>query len=183
MRLRSVKHRLGGPKKSFKPSRRLITFSLTIGLLTSVGVAVANQLAIDPIEFGSGLVETPPCLVASRVDFSHSVETGGDTTINEIAVSGVSADCSGDYISLKLINSAGETIDEIIWHATLAAGDTTMTLRADGSSTSSSNFSEDGASVVWPDSQVSPEGLQSPAASQVEETQFSMLISSRSATD
>lgn len=163
--------------------KKVFSLALALGLATTAGFAVAAQIALEPVEAGAGLVSTPACLVAAKVDFSYSIGSGGSTNVTGVTITGVSSDCSGDYISLKVLNSSGETIDEIIWHPFINSGDTTITLRANGSSTQSSNSSSNGVTTSWPDSQTSPEGIQYFASSQVNELRFSILGASRAATN
>jgi hypothetical protein len=182
----AAKHRKGDPvdPKSFaiKP-RQLFIGALAAGLLTSAGFAIANQIDIPDIENGAGVEVTPNCVEDSSVNFTYTTATGGATTVTGVTVTGISSNCSGMFISLKILNSSGSTVDEIIWNPSLTAGDSSITLRANGSSTSGSNSSSGGVSTVWPSSQTSPEGLQSFTASQVEEVRFSVLATSRAATN
>ena len=181
-----AKHRKGEPvaPRAFRlKNRHIFIVALAVGLLTSAGFAIANQIDIDTVEKGSGVITTPSCFDDSAVDFTYSTATGGATTVTGVTVTGISSNCANLFISLKILNSSGSTVDEIIWNPSLTAGDTSITLRANGSSTSGSNSSTGGVSTVWPNSQTSPEGLQHFTASQVEEVRFSVLPTSRAATN
>jgi hypothetical protein len=183
----SGKHRLTRKKSSETGSsnlrQRIFSIALAVGLATSAGLAIANQITINSVEAGAGKIETPACLAPAKVDFTYSVASGGVSSVTGITVTGVSSDCSGQIISLKVLNSSNGTIDEVIWNPTITAGDTSITLRADGTTTSSSNASANGVTTVWPNSQTSPEGLQSFATTQVRQLQFSLLATSRAATN
>lgn len=187
MTSKGAKHRKDNfllEKFSAMPRRRRIwSVALTLGLVATAGVAIANQISVSGIEFGAGRIETPACLINSRVDFTYSIATGGTTSVTGVTITGVSTDCSGQYISLKVINSSDSTVDEIIWHPTVGLTDTSITLRANGTTRSNSNSSSGGTLTAWPDSQTSPEGLQSFATTQIQDLQFSILESSRSATN
>jgi hypothetical protein len=163
--------------------RRIWSVALTLGLVASASVAIANQINVSGVEFGAGKVDTPDCLINSRVDFTYSIATGGATSVTGVTITGVSTDCSGQYISLKVINSSDATVDEIIWHPTAGETDTSITLRANGSTTATSNSTSSGVFTAWPQSQTSPEGLQSFATTQIQELQFSIFESSRAATN
>ena len=181
-----AKHRKGEPvatKKLRFNTRHIYVAALAAGLLTSAGFALANQIDIDPVEKGSGVITTPSCFEDSAVNFNYSTATGGATSVTGVTVTGISSNCANFFISLKILNASGSTVDEIIWNPSLTAGDTSITLRANGSSTSGSNSSSGGVSTVWPNSQTSPEGLQNFTASQVEEVRFSVLPTSRAATN
>lgn len=147
------------------------------------GAAFATQVALNTVEKGGGAVTTPVCLNTAKVDFRYSVASNGDTSISQVTVSGVGTACSANYISLRLINSAGSTVDEIIWHPEISVGDTEIRLRADGSTTSISNTSAGGVFTAWPASQTSPEGLQSVASTSVQTATLSLLKTSRAATN
>jgi len=164
-------------------ARHIFIAALAAGLVTSAGFAIANQIDIPNIENGAGVVTTPNCFDDTALDFTYTTATGGATTVTGVTVSGISSNCSGSFISLKILNSSGSTVDEIIWNPSLTAGDSSITLRANGSSTSGSNSSGNGVSTVWPSSQTSPEGLQHFTASQAEEVRFSVLSNSRAATN
>jgi len=182
----SAKHRkdesVNERKFALKP-RHFFIVALATGLLTSAGFAIANQIDIPDIENGAGVVVTPNCVEDSLVNFTYSTATGGATTVTGVTVTGISTECSGFFVSLKVLNSSGSTVDEIIWNPIITDGDSSITLRANGTSTSTSNSSTGGVRTVWPASQSSPEGLQSFTASQVEEVQFSVLETSRAATN
>lgn len=183
---KEAKHRKGDPvtpKRFTIRPRQLLIGALAAGLLTSAGFAIASQIDIPDVENGAGVIATPNCFEDTAVNFTYTTATGGATTVTGVTVTGISSDCSGSFISLKILNSSGSTVDEIIWNPSLTAGDTSITLRANGSSTSGSNSSSNSVSTVWPSSQSSPEGLQSFTASQVEEVRFSVLSTSRAATN
>jgi hypothetical protein len=168
---------------TFKVNRKVFSVLLATATFGIAGASFAAQIALNTVEKGSGVVETPICLNSAKVDFSYAVADNGDTTISKVAVTGIDAGCSGNYISLKITNSSGSTLDEIIWHPTLSTGDTGITLRADGSTTSISDSTAGGISTSWPSSQASPEGLQSIAATSVQTAILSLLKASRAATN
>lgn len=167
---------------TLKP-RHLFIAALATGLLTSAGFAIANQIDIPDIENGAGVVVTPNCVEDSSVNFTYSTATGGATTVTGVTVTGISTECSAFYVSLKVLNSSGSTVDEIIWNPIITDGDSSITLRANGTSTSSSNSSTGGVRTVWPASQSSPEGLQSFTASQAAEMSFTVFSTARAATN
>lgn len=173
---------LTSPRRGLLQSRRILTYVISFGLINLAGFALANLINTNTVEKGSGIIDLPSCLDESEVAMDYSTAASGATSITGVRVSGVTSQCSGFYISLKMLNSSGETVDEVIWNPTLSAGDTSITLRADGSTTSGSNSSSVSVSTVWPISQSSPEGLQSVAAADVEEVRFSVFSNSRAAT-
>ena len=168
---------------TIKLNRKLFT---ALVVIAGVGLATASfalPIAINSIEKGSGVVVTPACLANARINFSYSVASNGNTSISQVRITNVGTECTSNFISLKITNSSDTTVDEIIWSPTTAIGDTSITLRADGSTTSTADASSGGILTSWPDSQAAPEGLQSIAATSVETATLTLLSASRAATN
>lgn len=180
-----MRQQRGRRRKSgtFVLSRKLLIALAAAASLSIAGTAFAFQISLNSIEKGGGRVETPGCLATARIDFSYSVASNGDTSVSQVRVTGVGESCSGNYVSLKLVNSSGTTVDEIIWHPEIAVGATTLTLRADGSTTATSNATTGTVTTAWPASQTSPEGLQSVLTSSVHTARLSLLTGNRAATN
>ena len=102
-----AKHRKGDPvtpkRFSIKP-RQLLIGALAAGLLTSAGFAIASQIDIPDVENGAGVIATPNCFEDTAVNFTYTTATGGATTVTGVTVTGISSDCSGSFISLKILN-------------------------------------------------------------------------------
>jgi hypothetical protein len=169
--------------KTITINRKAFTGLAVVAVLALAGTAIALPIALGTLEKGSGVVVTPACLASGRINFTYSVANNGDTSISQVTVTDVGVACSADIVSLKILNSSGTTVDEIIWRPVISNGDTSITLRANGSTTATSNSSSGGIYTSWPDSQAAPEGLQSIASTSVETATLSLLGASRAATN
>ena len=164
-------------------NRKALTALVALAGVCLASASFALPIAINSIEKGSGVVVTPECLASARINFTYSVASNGNTSISQVRVTGVGTECTSNFISLKIANSSGTTVDEVIWSPTTAIGDTSITLRADGSTTSTADASSGGILTSWPDSQTAPEGIQSIAVTSVESATLSLLSGSRAATN
>ena len=179
----SAQHGRGRKPRSFSLNRKSLIIIASVASLSVAGVVFAAQISIGTVEKGSGLVDTPACLVSAKIDFTYAVAANGATTVSQVSVTGVGDTCASNYVSLKLVNSSGTTVDEIIWQPVLGSGATSFTLRADGSTTSTSNSTTGTVTTVWPASQTSPEGLQSVSTSSVQTARLGLLTGNRAATN
>lgn len=173
-----------GPSTRQAPQKALIGFAVVVGLVSLIGIAWAAPSSVSVEPFTVGESEVPVCLDDSVISMTHSVSDQNVTTISGISITGISTDCDGQFISLELIDSSGDLLDEIIWQVDVSPGDTSVTLSADGSTTSTNNSSATSVSTVFPSSQSDPEGLDtSITSSAIVDARLSILRQARAAQD
>ncbi|MFM1950459.1 MAG: hypothetical protein RL418_146 [Actinomycetota bacterium] len=155
-----------------------------VGLASLIGIAWAAPSSVSVEPFTVGQSEIPLCLEDSVISMTHSVSDQNVTTISGISITGISSDCDGQFISLELIDSSGDLLDEIIWQVDLSPGDSSVTLSADGSTTSTNNSSAANVSTAFPSSQTDPEGLDtSITSSSIVDARLAILRQARAAQD
>ena len=105
-----------GPAKKNKKNGALLLIS-GIALATSIGgVFAANTITINTnagIEFGQGTAAVTSCEAALDVSLTQAWDnTDSVFYVDDVVVSGISADCDGLTLVVKLLDSAGATIDD-----------------------------------------------------------------------
>jgi flagellar hook assembly protein FlgD len=173
-----------GQLSRLAPKKVFMGVIVVVGFASLIGIAWAATSSISVEPFTVGQSEIPLCIGDSVISMTHSVSDQDVTTISGISITGISSDCDGQFISLELIDSSGDLLDEIIWQVDLSPGDSLVTLSADGSSTSGSNTSDGSVSINYPASQSDPEGLASNLlARNVVDVQIVILQESRAALE
>jgi hypothetical protein len=157
-----------------------------ISLSAAVQTVLAGNVNISVSELTFGTTTTPSCTQSANIEFEQIVSgSANETLITRVDITGIAASCDGEVVALEILGTGGTLLDEIIWTLDLDAGDTSITLRADGSSTSGgSNISEGSVSINFPASQSDPEGLASDLlARNVVDVQIVVLQGSRAALE
>jgi hypothetical protein len=104
------------PAKKNKKNGALLLIS-GIALATSIGgVFAANTITINSnadIEFGQGTAAVSSCEAALDVSLTQAWNnTDSLFYVDDVVVSGIAADCNGLTLVVKLLDSAGATIDD-----------------------------------------------------------------------
>jgi hypothetical protein len=151
------------PQSSNRTRKSWIFFALAIiSLSTAVQTVLAGNVNINVSELTFGTATTPSCTQSANIEFEQIVSgSANETLITRVDIAGIAASCDGEVVALEILGTGGTLLDEIIWTLDLDAGDTSITLRADGSTTSGSNTSDGSVSINYPASQSDPEGLAS----------------------
>lgn len=156
-----------------------------ISLSAAIQTVLAGNVNISVSELTFGTTTTPSCTQSANIEFEQIVSgSANETLITRVDITGISASCDGEVVALEILGTGGTLLDEIIWTLDLDAGDTSITLRADGSSISGSNTSDGSVSINYPASQSDPEGLASNLlARNVIDVQIVVLQGSRAALE
>jgi len=172
-------------KAGWSPRKRVIAAVLGVSVAalgTTLGFVLAAPLDVEEISFGLGTSELPPCLTESEVSFEFDVSETNVTTISAVEVTGIATQCDGLFLVLALRGTGGLLLDEIVWALDTAAGATSITAVADGTTGATTVVS--GAARVLPSSQVDPEGLaMGIESSDVLDISLEILPTSRSAQE
>ena len=153
---------------------------LTGSTLSLVSAANISFTGAAFLTVGSTTLET--CGPNTEISFLQSLNSDGATQIDSVQVDGIASGCDGEIVALVLYNSDSAIVDEIVWTLELTSGDTSIAAVADGTSTDSSNLSQEGISTNYPASQSSPEGLTAGhLASEISSVEFLILDAPRSA--
>lgn len=99
------------PKEETIRQRRGYSFLQITSVALALGVAFAANtwINIPEVEFGRGVAEVPACTRDSVVDFDLQVFSTG-TTIRALDVTGLGADCNGQYMRISLTSSTESVI-------------------------------------------------------------------------
>lgn len=102
---------LSEPKKESK--RNTVFLQVSAVVLSFGAVFAANTwINIPQVEFGSGVASIPACTRDSVVNFDLQVfETG--TVIRALDITGLSADCDGQYLRLSLTSSTESVLRQM----------------------------------------------------------------------
>lgn len=102
------------PTPKARPQRRGVTFVALSALFLTLGIALAanTTISIPGIEFGRGVTEFPPCIRDTVVDFDLTVSST-QTTIRALEISGLGADCAGQYLRVSLSSDNGTVIRQL----------------------------------------------------------------------
>lgn len=141
-------------------NRRLIAVGVAgIGALSIYAVLAAAFNMGGSIQRASDVVAAPSCNAGTEILMEHAVDSSGNTRVSSVEVTGINVRCDGSPVALVFVGQSGEILDEIVWVLDLQSGDQSITAIADGSTTSAANATSAGASMSYPTSQTSPEGL------------------------
>ena len=174
------------PRLAGRRKRRLaLALSFLATILIGLGlsaVSAANISFTGESFLTVGSTALNPCGPDTEISFVHSINSGGMAQIDSVRVDGISSDCDGEVVALVLYDSNSAIVDEIVWTLALTTGDAGIAAVADGSSTDSSNSSQEGTSTNYPGSQSSPEGLATgQVASAISGVEFLILEGPRAA--
>ena len=138
---------------------------LRLGLASAIAVGAGISVFAAPFDIANDVMlsnaneQYADCASNSSILLSQSVNSSGTVEIDRVTVEDVSSACHGEVVAVVFYNSSSTILDEIIWTLALTAGDTAISLVADGTTTASSNSSSGGVSTNYPASQTDPEGL------------------------
>ena len=99
------------PKEATIRQRRGYSFLQISSVALALGAVFAANtwINIPEVEFGRGVAEVPACTRDSVVDFDLQVFSTG-TTIRALDVTGLGADCNGQYMRISLTSSTESVI-------------------------------------------------------------------------
>ena len=167
------------------PRKRVVASVLGVSIAalgTTLGFVLAAPVEVEEVSLGLGVSELPPCLADSEVSFELEVSETNVTTISAVEVSGIATQCDGLFLVLGLRGTGGVLLDEIVWALDTAAGATSITAVADGTTGATTVIS--GAARVLPSSQADPEGLaEGIESSDVVDVSLEILPTVRSAQE
>lgn len=167
----------------FSPNRRKIQIGSTIALVAAgASVAVyAAQINVPVIELTASVAAQPDCFQDSVIDvqsqFASGADSNSDLYVSQISITGVSTTCDGNYARLQLLASDDSVLQEIVWLIESVDGVTSLTLIADGSTTSSSNATTGTTRTNYPTSQTDPDGLAANETAPSSISKFSLTAS------
>jgi len=165
-------------------SNRILIATIALVALAGTGSILAANINIPTANIALGTDNLAFCATGTNVEYGLRIATNNTTVVDSVRVTGIPTTCDGEFIALRLFNSSGTLIDEIVWNLDARIGDTTITAIADETTTSTSNGSSSGASLSYPTSQTDPEGLATAiAASAITRIELEHLAASRAAQE
>lgn len=141
-------------------NRRWVALGVVgIGALSIYAVLAAAFNMGGSIQRASDVVSAPSCNAGTEIVMEHAVDSSGNARVSSVEVTGINLRCDGLPVALVFVGESGEILDEIVWVLDLQRGDLSITAAADGTTTSTGNFTSSGVSMNYPTSETSPEGL------------------------
>lgn len=165
-------------------SQRILIATIALIALAGTGSILAANISLPTANIALGTDDLAFCATGTNVEYGLRIAANNTTVVDSVRVTGIPTSCDGEFIALRLFNSSGTLIDEVVWSLEARTGDTTITAIADETTTSTSNASASGASLSYPTSQTDPEGLATAiTASSITRIELEHLAISRAAQE
>lgn len=165
-------------------SQRIIIATLALSVLAGTGSILAANISVPTANIALGTDNLAFCATGATVEYGLRIASNNTTVVDSVRVTGIPTSCDGEFIALRLFNSSGTLLDEIVWTLDARTGDTSITAIADETTISTSNGSSAGASLSYPTSQTDPEGLATAiTASTITRIELLHLPASRAAQE
>lgn len=144
--------------------RAILIGATLVSVVSASALAVyAAQISVPVINLTVAAAAQPNCFEDSVIDvqsqFATDANSNNDLFVSRITITGVNPTCSGNFARLRFLDSGDTVLQEIVWQMETDDGVTSLTLVADGSSTSLSNVTTGNTRTNFPTSQTDPNGL------------------------